>query len=133
MYSAVKARLDKILSGSIPVTVENAKEVLKDLSCYENNDLVRQSLRLLTEMHFQDSSLFSHAAHTQLLIAEESLAVSTEIQEQLPKLRHLLSIDCGAEGQWKISDILVKLTWYCTRPNDEEPHSENQMMLYNYG
>ena len=108
MYSAVQNRLDKILSGSIPV--ENAEEILKDLSCYENNDLVRHSLKLLTDMYFQDSSLFSHAAHTQLLVAEESLAVSTEIQAQLPTLRHLLSIDCGAEGQWKISDILVKLT-----------------------
>ena len=111
----------------------NVKEILIDLSCYKNDDIIRQSLKLLTTIHFHDATLFSHAAHTQLLMSEESLLVSKQIQRLLPTLRHLLSIDCDIEGQRKILDILIKLTEFCSHANDEEPHVENQLMLYNYG
>ena len=128
---AVRGRLQHIWTGTVPV--KNITDILIDLSCYESDDLIRHSLKLLTGIHFLDHTLFSHAAHSQLLIAKRSIDTSKELQELLPKLRHLLSIDCDTEDQWKIVDFLEKLTGYCTRTNDEEPHKENQLMLYNYG
>ena len=130
-FRATRERLDQIWKGSEPIN--SVKEILIDLSCYENDDIIRQSLKLLTTIHFHDATLFSHAAHTQLLIAEESLLVSKQIQSLLPTLRHLLSIDCDVDGQRKILNILVKLAEFCSHANDEEPHVENQLMLYNYG
>ena len=109
------------------------KAILIDLSRYENDDLVCHSLMLLTASHSQDETLFSHASHTQLLVADEALAISKDLQNILPTLRYLLSVDGDTESQWKIIDILGRLTNLCTRENDEEPHTSNQMMLYNYG
>ena len=131
LFRAVKGRLEDIWKGSVPGV--NVKAILIDLSRYENDDLVRNSLKLLTTIHSHDETLFSHAAHTQLLVAEESLAVSKKLQSFLPTLRHLLSVDGDVQSQWKIIDILGNLTDLCTRANDEEPHADNQMMLYNHG
>ena len=130
---AVKSRLEGIWKGSLPVN--NVEAILIDLSCYKNNDLVRNSLKLLITIHSHDETLFSHTAHTQLLVAEESLADSNDLQSLLPTLRHLLSVDCYFESQQKIIiiDILEKLTIFCTRADDEEPHADNQMLLYNHG
>ena len=108
--------------------------ILIHLSRYEDDDLVCHSLKLLTTIHSQDETLFSHAAHTQLLEAEESLAVLNYLGNILPTLRrHLLSIDGDIESQLKIIDILKRLTSLCTEESDEEPHAFNQMMLYNHG
>ena len=107
--------------------------ILIDLSCYESDDLVRHSLKILTEMHFVEDTLFTHAAHSQLLTAAESIQTFKEVGDMLPKLRHLLSIDCDADGLREIVDYLQKLTGYCTCSGNEEPHKENQILLYNYG
>lgn len=130
-YRATQERLQQIWKGSI--ADNDVKEILINLSCYENDNLICNSLKLLTAMHFYDDTLFSHAAHSQLLVSDESLLVFKQLQDLLPTLRHLLSIDCDIDGQKKIMKILVKLTGYCTRSNNEEPHAENQMMLYNHG
>ena len=112
--------------------MENVEVILIDLSRYESKFLVRNSLKLLTTIYSHDETMFSCTAHTQLLVAEESLAVSKNLQSLLPALRHLLSVDCNVESQQKIIDILQELTNLCTRA-DEEPHADNQMLLYNHG
>ena len=129
----VKSRLEDIWKGSVPSAVVDVEVILIDLSRYENNDLVHNSLKLLTMIYSYDETLFSHTTHTQLLVAEESLAVSKDLQSLLPTLRHLLSVDCDIESQQKIINILQKLTNLCTRADDGEPHADNQMLLYNHG
>lgn len=128
----VESSQNKSTTVSTVVTQRHVREILIDLSKYENDDLVHNSLKLLTTMHFQDDTLFSRAAHTQLLIAKDSLTVSEKIKKKLPKLRHLLSVECSIKQQWKIVKTLVEFTKHCTRDN-REPHSENQLTLYNYG
>lgn len=129
----VESSQNKSTTVSTVVAQRHAREILIDLSKYENDDLVRNSLKLLTTMHFQDDTLFSRAAHTQLLIDEDSLtAVFKIIKINLPELRHLLSIECSIKEQWEIVKHLVEFTKHCTRDNGE-PHSENQLTLYNYG
>ena len=130
---AVKSRLDEIWRDCIPAEVTDVNAILIDLSSYKNDDLVCHSLKLLTTIHSQDETLFSHAAHTQLLEAEESLTVLEDLGNILPTLRHLLSIDGDIESQLKIIDILKRLASLCTEESSEEPHSFNQMMLYNHG
>ena len=114
-------------------TVMRLKTILIDLSSCENDELVCHSLNLLTQMHFVEDTLLTHAAHCQLLTAPEVIETSKQVQGMLPTLRHLLSVDCDVEGMRKIVDLLKKLTGYCTWPDDEEPHKENQMLLYNNG
>ena len=113
-------------------TVMRLKTILIDLSSCESDELVCHSLNLLTRMHFVEDTLLTHAAHCQLLKAPEVIQTSKEVLSMLPTLRHLLSIDCDVEGMRKIVDLLKELTGYCTWP-DEEPHKENQILLYNYG
>ena len=109
------------------------KDILIDLSCYNSDDLVCLSLNLLTGMHFHENAIFSHAAHCQLLDAQQSITTFKAVQHILPELRQLLSVDCDVKDQWKIVKILEELTHYCTLPGGKEPNRENQMLLYNHG
>ena len=117
--------------GQVPV--EELKDILIDLSKYECDGLIRHSLILLTGIHFLEHTLFTHAAHTQLLIAPQSITRQESIESTLPRLRHLLSVDCDVNDQWSIVRILDQCSEDCTLFNDKEPHRENQLLLYNYG
>ena len=118
-------------TGQVPV--KELKNILLDLSMYECDDLVRHSLILLTGIHFLEHTLFTHAAHTQLLVASESITRHEMIESTLPRLRHLLSVDCDSNDLWSIVRMLETLCEGCTLLNDKEPHRENQLLLYNYG
>ena len=130
-YRAVRDELQTLCSG-IADDIQ-LEEILIDLSSYENDDLVHHSLSLLTQMHYVEDTLFSHAAQCQLLTAPKLIQTSKKVEGILPTMHHLLRVDCDDEDLKKIVDLLKKLTEYCRRTGDEEPYKENQMLLYNYG
>ena len=118
--------------GHVPV--KKLRGILLDLSWYESDDLIRQSLMLLMDIHFLEDTLFTHAAHSQLLNVPQSVTVQESIDSLMPELRKLLSIDCDPNDQKRLLRILAKLTEYCTIFGDNsEPHKENQLILYNFG
>ena len=118
--------------GHVPV--EKLRDILLDLSWYESDDLVQQSLMLLTDIHFLEDTLFTHAAHSQLLNVPQSVTVQEFIDSLLPELRKLLSIDCDPNDQSRLLRILSQLIEHCTITGDNsEPHKENQLILYNFG
>ena len=122
----------QLISSDMNFPYEKMKAILINLSCYKSDHLACLALNLLTQMHFLENTLFSQSTEVQLLVTKESIAEYRKISELLPRLRHLLSIDAGIQGQWKIVDILDTLTGMCSLP-DGEPHRENQQLLFNFG
>ena len=119
-------------NGHVPV--EKLRGILLDLSCYESDDLIRHSIMLLTDIHFLEDTLFTGAAHSQLLNEVQSVTVQEAIDSTLPELRKLLSINCDTSDQEQLLRILKRLTEYCKLFGDNsEPHKENQLILYNFG
>lgn len=78
-------------------------------------------------------TLFEKAIQTQLLIAPKSCEVFEEVDKLLPDLRHYMSVDLGESGRVKIITILRTFTKMCHLKEEDEPHPQNQKILYNYG
>jgi len=109
-------------------------DILIDLSCYDSNELVQGSMHLLNRFYSAEVTLFQKAIQTQLLVTEESQRVFTEIKKLLPDLRHLLSVDAGESQRKEIIRIISTFTQMCVlKEDEEEPHQQNQNILYNYG
>ena len=109
-------------------------DILLDLSNYHSDKLVQSSLHLLNRMYSSEITLFEKAVQSQLLVTETSQKVFAKIEELLPILRRLLSIDTTGKQRAEVVDILRKFTEMCMLEGDEEePHPQNQNILYNYG
>ena len=78
-------------------------------------------------------TLFEKGIQTQLLIAPKSCDVFKEVSELLPTLRRYMSIDVGDKGRAEIIKILKTFTKMCHLNDEDEPHPQNQKILYNYG
>ena len=109
-------------------------EILIDLSKYQNEKLVLGSMHLLNRFYSAEVTLFEKAIQTQLLVTDESRRVFAEIEKLLPPLRHHLSVDAGESQRVEIIHTLNRFTKMCSLQEDEEqPHQQNQNILYNYG
>ena len=109
-------------------------DILIDLSRYDSSELVQGSIHLLNRFYSAEVTLFQKAIQTQLLVTEESQTVFTEIKELLPLLRRLLSVDAGESQRKEIIRIINTFTQMCVLKEDnEQPHQQNQNILYNYG
>ena len=109
-------------------------EILIDLSKYQNEKLVLGSMHLLNRFYSAEVTLFEKAIQTQLLVTDESRRVFAEIEKLLPPLRHHLSVDAGKSQRVEIIHTLNTFTKMCSLQEDEEqPHQQNQNILYNYG
>ena len=53
-------------------------EILIDMSCYHNDELVQESLHLLNRFFTAETSLFHSAVQTQLLLTQQSKEVGVE-------------------------------------------------------
>lgn len=109
-------------------------EILIDLSKYQSEKLVLGSMHLLNRFYSAEVTLFEKAIQTQLLVTDESRRVFAEIEKLLPPLRHHLSVDAGESQRVEIIHTLNTFTKMCSLQEDEEqPHQQNQNILYNYG
>ena len=62
------------------------------------------------------------------------MQVFRRIEDTLPNLRRLLSLDLGEESRAEVVHILQTFTEMCQLPLQEsEPHTQNQKILYNFG
>ena len=124
---AMRSRL-QVISSDFNFPRKEMKEILINVSQERP-----PSLPCSQDPHTDESSLFSQASEVQLLISRDSLAEHREVSSLLPTLRHLLSIDCSIQGQWKIVKILDGLTKMCCMQDEDEPHQQNQHLLCNFG
>lgn len=109
-------------------------DILIDLSSYHSNELVQGSMHLLNQFYSAEEMLFQKAIQTKLLVTDESRRVFTEIRELLTPLRRHLSVNAGESERAEIIHILNTFAGMCVlQEDDEEPHQENQKILYNYG
>ena len=83
-----------------------------------------------------DLELFTKAIQTQLLVAQESCDVFSEINDQLLILRERMSLSVDSlesDKAAEIEEILRLFTKWCHLDDEDEPHTQNQKILYNSG
>lgn len=78
-------------------------------------------------------TLFERAIQTQLLIAPKSCEVFRYVNELLPDLRGYMSVDVDDRERVEIIRMLRILTGMCQINDEDEPHPQNQKILYNFG
>ena len=109
-------------------------DILLDVANYKEDELTQDSLHLLNRYYSTEITLFLKAIQTQLLVTDKSEKVFEEVCELLPVLRRYLSIEVKEKGRAEIVRILKRFTEMCCLEGDEqEPHPQNQKILYNYG
>ena len=136
----VRERLQYVFSLSA-YTFENPDfldhpfpEILLDIANYKDNELIQNSLYLLSRYFSSETSLFQKAIQTQLLVTAKSENVFEEVEKLLPTLRRYLSIDVKAKERAEIVRILTRFSEMCCLEGSAgEPHPQNQKILYNYG
>ena len=78
-------------------------------------------------------TLFEKAIQTQLLVTPKSCEVFKDVSDLLPNLRRYMSNDVGDSGRAEIIKILRTFTSMCHLNDEDEPHPQNQKILYNFG
>lgn len=129
----VRDRLSKIRKTD-KTWATNATRIKRFLLKLSQCDkVVQESLGLLVQMHSFEDNLFLHCTHCQLLDAKDSEDTYERIKELLPDLHRWFGLDCNEDDQVKMVKNLDSLAELCTLPGDEDPHKENQLLLYNFG
>ena len=79
--------------------------------------------------------MFAKAIQTQLLVAQESCTIFNDINKQLSMLREYISVDIleSDKAAAEIIRILKSFTRWCHLDDEDEPHNQNQKLLYNLG
>jgi hypothetical protein len=88
-----------------------------------------------SRFYSRDLELFTKAVQIQLLVAQESCKVFSDINEQLSILRECMSADISESDKAtaEIIRILKLFTRLCHLDDEDEPHGQNQKILYNSG
>lgn len=109
-------------------------DVLKDLSFYHYDDMIRMSMHLLNRYYSAHNELFSNAVQAQVLITEKSLEAFNSLDKILPHLRRLASSKLSNQQAEELVSLLDQLILMCHLDGEpEEEHGMNQSILYNHG
>ncbi|XP_033730119.1 LOW QUALITY PROTEIN: inositol 1,4,5-trisphosphate receptor type 2-like [Pecten maximus] len=112
----------------------NLVDVLKDLTHYKYDEIIRQSLNLLDRYYSAYNDLFSRAVQAQVCITDRSVEVYHLLEKVLPKMRLYASARLSDEQTIELCTILDSLIATCHLDGEEdEPHPVNQTILYNHG
>ncbi|OWF37431.1 Inositol 1,4,5-trisphosphate receptor type 3 [Mizuhopecten yessoensis] len=112
----------------------NLVDVLKDLTHYKYDEIIRQSLNLLDRYYSAYTDLFSRAVQAQVCITDRSVEVYHILEKVLPKMRLYASARLSDEQTIELGTILDTLIKTCHLDGEEdEPHPVNQTILYNHG
>ncbi|OWF52185.1 Inositol 1,4,5-trisphosphate receptor type 3 [Mizuhopecten yessoensis] len=109
-------------------------DVLKDLSNYQYDEMVRMSMHLLNRFYSAHNNLFNRAVQAQVCITDSSVAVYKDLENILPKMRRYSTAKLNDDQTLELCGILERLNKMCHLENEpEEPHGMNQSILYNHG
>lgn len=78
--------------------------MLLDLSLYVYDEPTTMSLRVLNRFFSGYQEIFRYAVQGEVMIVQESVQVHEQVQQVLPKWRHLLSKDMTPEVSAKVRD-----------------------------
>ncbi|CAG2225795.1 unnamed protein product [Mytilus edulis] len=107
--------------------------ILRDLSFYQYDEMVRMSMALLNRYYSSYNHLFTRAVQAQVLITDKSTEVFETLEKILPKLRRFAA-KLNETQTKELCDILTKLIEMCHLEGEiEEQHGMNQSILYNHG
>ena len=87
----------------------------------------------IARYYSSEVTLFKKCVQTQLLIAPKSREVLEDVCNLLPTLRRYMSNDVGDSERAEIIRILQTFTKMCHLNDEDEPHPQNQKILYNCG
>ncbi|XP_076096104.1 inositol 1,4,5-trisphosphate-gated calcium channel ITPR3-like isoform X9 [Mytilus galloprovincialis] len=108
--------------------------ILRDLSFYQYDEMVRMSMALLNRYYSSYNHLFTRAVQAQVLITDKSTEVFETLEKILPKLRRFATAKLNETQTKELCDILTKLIEMCHLEGEiEEQHGMNQSILYNHG
>ncbi|CAC5372100.1 unnamed protein product [Mytilus coruscus] len=108
--------------------------ILRDLSFYQYDEMVRMSMALLNRYYSSYNQLFTRAVQAQVLITDKSIEVFETLEKILPKLRRFATAKLNETQTKELCDILTKLIEMCHLEGEiEEQHGMNQSILYNHG
>ncbi len=112
---------------------ESSREHVKMFLQCASEDVLRGSLHFLNRLFSIEASLFCKAIQTQLLVTDQSKEVFEYVVEQLPVLRRYIGVDVGEDKRADLIEILRTFTQKCSlEGEDQEPHQQNQKILYNF-
>ncbi|KAK7486477.1 hypothetical protein BaRGS_00022278, partial [Batillaria attramentaria] len=127
-------RLQDIFNETAFFKDYNITDILKDLSHYNYDEMVRKSMQLLNRYYTAYRTLFTRAVQAQVLITEHSVEVSMKLDTVLPALRRLATAKLTTQQAEELSNILDQLIYMCHLEGErEEQHNMNQSILYNHG
>ncbi|CAH1800283.1 unnamed protein product [Owenia fusiformis] len=108
-------------------------DILLDLSHYEYDKMVTQSMQLLNRYYSAHDYLFKRAVQAEILITDKSCEVLHKLRAMLPGMRRLATSKMNQEQTNMMSNILDKMIGFCHLENEpEERHPMNQNILYNH-
>ncbi|XP_061178320.1 inositol 1,4,5-trisphosphate receptor type 2-like [Saccostrea echinata] len=109
-------------------------DILKDLSFYHYDEMIRMSMHLLNRYFSSHHQLFTNTVQAQVLITDKSEAVMETLETLLPSLRRLSSAKLDNQQAEELVAMLDKLISLCHLEKEpEEAHGMNQSILYNHG
>uniref|UniRef100_K1QLV5 Inositol 1,4,5-trisphosphate receptor n=1 Tax=Magallana gigas TaxID=29159 RepID=K1QLV5_MAGGI len=109
-------------------------DVLKDLSSYHYDNMIRMSMHLLNRYYSAHNELFGNAVQAQVLITDKSVEAFNNLEKILPHLRRLASSKLSNQQGEELVSLLDQLILMCHLDGEpEEEHGMNQSILYNHG
>ncbi|XP_062518427.1 inositol 1,4,5-trisphosphate receptor type 1-like isoform X2 [Corticium candelabrum] len=129
-------QLEGILQESAYFEDKNLVAILKDLSDYDYDKMVVESMKLMSRYFSAHSTLFERAVQAQVLIHPKSVAVYQRVDQTLPTLRRLVSAKLTQEQERTVVKLIDEYTRMCILDPEadvDEPHKMNQKILYNFG
>jgi inositol 1,4,5-triphosphate receptor type 1 len=130
-------QLEGILQESAYFEGKDLVAILKDLSDYDYDKMVVESMKLLSRYFSVHSTLFERAVQAQVLVQSKSVSVYQRIDQTLPTLRRLVSSKLTTKQEQKVASLIDEYTKMCYLESDVEgavePHRMNQKILYNFG
>ncbi|KAK3095936.1 hypothetical protein FSP39_021047 [Pinctada imbricata] len=109
-------------------------DVLKDLSQYEYDELIRVSMHLMNRNFSGLGKLISRALQAQVIITEKSVQICKRLEVLIPRLRHFTTTELNEEQAKEVTGILDQMIEMCYLDNEpSEEHGMNQSILYNHG
>ncbi|KAI8488683.1 hypothetical protein Bbelb_337120, partial [Branchiostoma belcheri] len=130
---AVEKKLRDIAFSCTHFDLEKLKEIIMDVSNYEYDQMVVESMEVLNLYYSTFMDLFRRADQSKVLMTEKSCEVHREVLKDLPRFRKLVPAKLSNDNLNTMCGILDKFIGFCCLPGVAgESHPVNQAILYNF-
>lgn len=114
--------------------VEQITAICLDLSIYQYDEMLTQSLSVLNKIYSGKTDLFKLAVHAQVLLTQESMNVHTYLLQMMPVIRQLSRAKLNQTQADIACEIFDTFTSFChLRFQDAIRHAMNQNIMVSHG